>query len=64
MAALGGLGLYVVARVCGAHGWFVDGDRKTVWARIDHTLSEAPPEVVDTLPKPRLAATLRQLPSR
>jgi hypothetical protein len=61
-AALGGLGLYVVARVCGAHGWFVDGDRKTVWARIDHTLSEAPAEVVDALPKPRLAATRRQLP--
>jgi signal transduction histidine kinase len=63
-AALGGLGLYVVARVCGAHGWYVDGGRKTVWARIDHTLSEAPAEVVDGLPKPRLAATRRQLPCR
>jgi Histidine kinase-like ATPase domain len=59
-AALGGLGLYVVARVCGAHGWFVEGGRKTVWARIDHSISEAPPEVVGALPKPRLAATRAQ----
>lgn len=59
-AALGGLGLYVVARVCGAHGWFVAGDRKTVWARIDHTVAEAPAEVVDALPKPRLEATRRR----
>jgi hypothetical protein len=59
-AAQGGLGLYVVARVCGAHGWFVDGDRKTVWARIDHTVSEAPAEVIDALPKPRLEATRRR----
>ena len=63
-AALGGLGLYVVARVCGAHGWFVDGDVKVVWARIDHTLTEAPAEVVDALPMPRLEATRRNQPSR
>ena len=59
-AALGGLGLYVVARVCGAHGWFVDGARKTVWARVDHTLTEAPAEVVAALPKPRLDVTRRR----
>lgn len=63
-AALGGLGLYVVARVCGAHGWFTDGARKTVWARVDHTRAEAPAEVVDALPKPRLAATRRHQPCR
>jgi hypothetical protein len=63
-AALGGLGLYVVARVCGAHGWYTDGDRKTIWARIDHTRAEAPPEVVDALPKPRLAVTRGQQPCR
>ena len=56
-AALGGLGLYVVARVCGAHGWFLDGARKTVWARVDHTLAEAPPALVEALPKPRLEVT-------
>jgi hypothetical protein len=63
-AALGGLGLYVVARVCGAHGWYLDGERKIVWARIDHTRAEAPADVVDALPKPRLAATRRQQPCR
>ncbi|MFL6097255.1 MAG: SpoIIE family protein phosphatase [Blastococcus sp.] len=35
-AALGGLGLYLVARLSGDHGWAVDDDgRKVVWARID-----------------------------
>ena len=33
----GGLGLYMVADLCGAHGWATDGHRKVVWARIDHT---------------------------
>jgi serine phosphatase RsbU (regulator of sigma subunit) len=35
-AALGGLGLYLVAQLSGDHGWAVDDDgRKVVWARID-----------------------------
>ena len=35
-AALGGLGLYLVAQLSGAHGWTVDDDgRKVVWARVD-----------------------------
>jgi hypothetical protein len=34
-AAEGGLGLYMVARICGAHGWAAEGDCKIVWARID-----------------------------
>ena len=63
-AALGALGLYMVARVCGAHGWDADGARKTVWARIDHAPAEAPAEVVDALLTPRLAATRRQQPCR
>jgi len=37
-AAQGGLGLHLVARLCGAHGWTVAGDRKQVWARLDYTL--------------------------
>lgn len=37
--AQGGLGLHLVARICAAHGWTVDGDRKVVWARIDHAWS-------------------------
>jgi hypothetical protein len=60
--AQGGLGLYVVARVCGDHGWFIEGDRKTVWARVDHTRAEAPPTVVALLPEPRPAGPRRRQP--
>lgn len=55
-ASRGGLGLYLVARICGAHGWDSDGHRKTVWARIDHTRTEAPK---DPLPRPRAAGKER-----
>src|SRR4051812_44757541 len=48
-AAHGGLGLYLVARLCGAYGWTVADDRKHVWARIDYTRAEAPGWV----PRPR-----------
>jgi hypothetical protein len=35
-AALGGLGLYLVAQLSGTHGWTVDDEgRKVVWARVD-----------------------------
>src|SRR5215210_4742435 len=34
-AAEGGLGLYMVARLCADHGWDVRGDRKHVWGRVD-----------------------------
>jgi serine phosphatase RsbU (regulator of sigma subunit)/anti-sigma regulatory factor (Ser/Thr protein kinase) len=35
-AALGGLGLYLVAQLSAAHGWTVDDEgRKVVWARVD-----------------------------
>ena len=41
-AALGGLGLDLVARISGAHGWEPLGDgRKVVWARVDYTRQEA-----------------------
>lgn len=41
-AALGGLGLYLVAQLCGSHGWAAQDDgRKIVWARLDFT-GEAP----------------------
>jgi anti-sigma regulatory factor (Ser/Thr protein kinase) len=33
-AALGGMGLHLVARLSRAHGWNLDGDHKTVWAHI------------------------------
>jgi anti-sigma regulatory factor (Ser/Thr protein kinase) len=35
--AWGGLGLYMVAQLCDAHGWATDGYRKVIWARIDYT---------------------------
>jgi signal transduction histidine kinase len=60
-AADGGLGLYLVARVCGAHGWTVQASRKVAWVRIDYTRSEAPPEVVAAVPRPRLQTTRRNL---
>jgi anti-sigma regulatory factor (Ser/Thr protein kinase) len=39
--ALGGLGLPLVATICAAHGWTVEGGRKVVWARVDYTRAEA-----------------------
>jgi anti-sigma regulatory factor (Ser/Thr protein kinase) len=35
--ALGGLGLHLVARLCAAHGWWVERNRKHVWARVRRT---------------------------
>ncbi|WP_281256834.1 ATP-binding protein [Blastococcus aggregatus] len=40
--AHGGLGLYMVARVSAAHGWWVADDRKNVWAQIDGMHAEEP----------------------
>ena len=37
-AALGGMGLHLVARLSCAYGWAVDGDRKVVWALIAYRL--------------------------
>jgi hypothetical protein len=35
-AALGGLGLYLVARLSSAHGWApADAGRKVVWAQVE-----------------------------
>jgi len=59
-AAEGGLGLYLVARVCGAHGWTQGEDgRKHVWAQIDHTRTEVQPEVLQSLPRPRAPRSRR-----
>lgn len=33
-AALGGLGLYLVADICADHDWTADGERKHVWAQL------------------------------
>ncbi len=43
-AALGGLGLALVAQLSAAHGWEpLGGGRKVVWARVDYTREEAAP---------------------
>jgi serine phosphatase RsbU (regulator of sigma subunit)/anti-sigma regulatory factor (Ser/Thr protein kinase) len=53
-AALGGLGLYLVARLAGAHGWAAEDDgRKVVWARVDFTREAAPSHVPVAAPTPR-----------
>jgi signal transduction histidine kinase len=53
-AALGGLGLYLVARISGAHGWrAADDGRKVVWARVDLTGQVAPSDVPRAVPRPR-----------
>jgi hypothetical protein len=42
-AALGGLGLHLVAHISGAHGWTAEDDgRKVVWARVDFADEAAP----------------------
>jgi signal transduction histidine kinase len=41
-AAHGGMGLYLVASICTAHGWFADRGRKHTWGCIDYTRAEAP----------------------
>ena len=49
----GGLGLYLVARLCAAHGWTVQGGRKHVWACIDVTGVPTPSGGAVALPRPR-----------
>jgi signal transduction histidine kinase len=49
-AAEGGLGLHLVARICGSHGWTVSGTGKTTWARIDHSRDDIPREDPAWLP--------------
>jgi anti-sigma regulatory factor (Ser/Thr protein kinase) len=53
-ASLGGLGLYLVAQMSGAHGWTAEDDgRKVVWARVDFTGEAAPPHEVVDAPGPQ-----------
>jgi serine phosphatase RsbU (regulator of sigma subunit)/anti-sigma regulatory factor (Ser/Thr protein kinase) len=51
-AALGGLGLYLVAQLAAAHGWTAEDDgRKVVWARVDFPGDAAPsPRPASALP--------------
>ncbi|MBW8765778.1 MAG: ATP-binding protein [Geodermatophilales bacterium] len=41
--AQGGLGLHLVARLAVAHGWYVDGGRKHVWAWLPTTIDDREP---------------------
>lgn len=52
-AAEGGLGLHLIARLCTAHGWTAQRDRKHVWARIDYTTSGQDDSSALPLPGPR-----------
>jgi anti-sigma regulatory factor (Ser/Thr protein kinase) len=56
-AAHGGMGLYLVASVCTAHGWFADGGRKHTWGCIDYTRVEAPDTSLRSVPLPRHRST-------
>ena len=44
--AKGGMGLYLVARLSVAHGWYVDDDCKHVWACLPSTVDERQPALV------------------
>jgi hypothetical protein len=41
--AQGGLGLHLVARLAVAHGWYVDGGRKHVWACLPTSIAHRRP---------------------
>ena len=41
--AQGGLGLHMVARLAVAHGWYVDGDCKHVWACLPTAIDDRQP---------------------
>jgi hypothetical protein len=44
--AQGGLGLHLVARLSVAHGWYVDGGRKHVWACLPTEQRDRSPALV------------------
>ena len=44
--AKGGMGLYLVARLSVAHGWYVDEGRKHVWACLPSTVDQREPALV------------------
>jgi hypothetical protein len=44
--AQGGLGLYLVARLSVAHGWYVDGSCKHVWACLPTSTDDRQPALV------------------
>src|SRR4051794_29924051 len=51
-AANGGMGLYLIASICTAHGWFLDRGRKHAWGCIDYTRVEARGTPLVSTPRP------------
>src|SRR4051794_31827358 len=51
-AAYGGMGLYLVASICTAHGWLIDRGRKHAWGCIDYTRVEARDPQLRSMPGP------------
>ncbi|MCW2682124.1 MAG: putative sensor protein [Blastococcus sp.] len=58
-AAHGGMGLYLVASICTAHGWFTEEGRKHAWGCIDYTRVEARDTSLQSVPGPRNGSTDR-----
>ena len=44
--AQGGMGLHLVARMSVAHGWYVDGGCKHVWACLPTTTDDREPATI------------------
>jgi serine phosphatase RsbU (regulator of sigma subunit) len=59
-AADGGMGLYLVASICTAHGWFAERGRKHAWGCIDYTRGEARDTSLRPVPGPRNGNTGRR----
>jgi signal transduction histidine kinase len=59
-AAHGGMGLYLVASICTAHGWFVEHGRKHAWGCIDYSRAEARDPSAASVPGPRDSGTGRR----
>jgi len=51
--ANGGLGLYLIAQLCAAHGWNVRDGRKHIWGCIDFGGAWDAPGPAEALPRPR-----------
>jgi signal transduction histidine kinase len=56
-AAHGGMGLYLVASICTAHGWFAQQGGKHAWGCIDYSRAEARDPSSASVPGPRDAST-------
>jgi hypothetical protein len=51
-AAHGGMGRYLIASICTAHGWLIDRGRKHAWGCVDYTHVEARDTQLRSTPGP------------